>query len=64
MVIEAGSVWVDEGLERWYVDSDLVAAFCRRVLRNIDFQQLSGLRVGVMRVITLVPWRGDDVYVN
>lgn len=54
MVIEAGSSWVDEGLERWYVDSDLVAAFCRRVCRSIGFQQLNGRRVGINEVIALM----------
>jgi hypothetical protein len=54
VVIEAGSGWVEEGLERWYVDSDLLAAFCRRVCRSIDFQQLNGRRVGVREVIALI----------
>lgn len=63
MTIEVGCAWVEEGLERWYVDSDLVAAFCRLVCRNIDFQQLNGRRVGIMEVIVIVSWGNDDVVV-
>jgi hypothetical protein len=51
VIIDVGSVWEEVGFDRWYVVSDLVAAFCRLVYRNIDFKQLNGRSVGVMEVI-------------
>jgi hypothetical protein len=53
VISDVGSVWEDAGIDRWYVDSDLVTAFCRLVCGNIDFQQLNGRILGVMAVIAL-----------
>ena len=47
-----GKGYIEAGFER-YVVSDLVAALCCLVRRNIDFQQLNGRNVGVVVAIML-----------
>ena len=61
MVIDVGGGkgYCDAGFEKWYVDSNLVVAFCCRVCRNRDFQQPSGRIVDAFEAILAIRWPND-----